>query len=78
VEKCPGEWFSGPWGECSKPCGGGERTKKVVCLKDLQVVDADECGPENIIFGREECNTHPCSEGRYCFDNRQTNSVGFV
>jgi hypothetical protein len=62
VEKCPGEWFSGPWGECSKPCGGGERTKKVVCLKDLQVVDADECGPDNIIFGREECNTHPCSE----------------
>lgn len=63
MEKCPGEWYSGPWTECSKPCGGGERSKKVVCLKDLQVVDASECGPDKIIFSKEECNTQPCSEG---------------
>jgi len=20
-KECPGEWFTGPWGKCSKPCG---------------------------------------------------------
>ncbi|KYB26517.1 Papilin-like Protein [Tribolium castaneum] len=62
VEKCEGEWYSGPWTQCSKPCGGGQRTKKVVCLKDLQVVDVSACGSETIIFSEEDCNTQPCSE----------------
>ncbi|CAG9813449.1 unnamed protein product, partial [Phaedon cochleariae] len=61
-ESCEGEWFSGPWGECSKSCGGGERTKKVVCIKDFQVVSPDLCGSETIVFSQEECNNHPCSE----------------
>ncbi|VEN50612.1 unnamed protein product [Callosobruchus maculatus] len=61
-KECPGEWFSGPWGECSKPCGGGRRSKKVVCIKDLQVVDPSNCGSDNIVFQDEDCNTHPCSE----------------
>lgn len=63
IKTCGGEWYSGPWTECSKPCGSGERSKKVVCLKDLEVVDASFCGPDKIIFGKEECNPQPCSEG---------------
>ncbi|XP_018562061.1 papilin [Anoplophora glabripennis] len=61
-EECEGEWFSGPWGKCTKPCGGGERSKKVVCLKDNEVVDPSICGSDRIVFSHEECNTHPCSE----------------
>ncbi|CAH1111392.1 unnamed protein product, partial [Psylliodes chrysocephalus] len=61
-ETCDGEWFSGPWGECSKPCGGGERSKKVVCVKENQVVDASSCDSSNIEFSEETCNQQPCSE----------------
>lgn len=28
-KKCEGQWFTGPWSECSKNCGGGERARKV-------------------------------------------------
>nr|XP_023024406.1 papilin-like [Leptinotarsa decemlineata] len=61
-EECEGEWFSGPWGKCSKPCGGGERTKKVLCIKDEEVVDPTACGSDTIVFSHEDCNGHPCSE----------------
>lgn len=49
--------------QCSKPCGGGERSKKVVCIKDYQVVDPSACGSDKIVFSQEDCNTQPCSEG---------------
>ncbi|XP_076259164.1 proteoglycan-like sulfated glycoprotein papilin isoform X9 [Rhynchophorus ferrugineus] len=62
TEECDGEWFSGPWGECSKECGGGERTKKVVCIKENVVVDVSHCNEENIIFSKENCNLEPCTE----------------
>ncbi|XP_019769290.2 papilin isoform X1 [Dendroctonus ponderosae] len=62
TEDCDGEWFSGPWGECSKPCGVGERTKKVVCIKANEVVDVSHCDADKIIFGQEDCNKQPCTE----------------
>ncbi|XP_060520392.1 papilin isoform X2 [Cylas formicarius] len=62
TEECDGEWFSGPFGECSKPCGGGEKSRKVVCIKGNEVVDISHCAPEDIIFGNEDCNSQPCSD----------------
>ncbi|XP_057655879.1 papilin isoform X11 [Diorhabda carinulata] len=61
-EECDGEWFSGPMGECSRPCGGGQRTRKVVCIKDYQVVHPSACGSDKIVFSEEKCNEEPCSE----------------
>ncbi|NXL48860.1 ATS9 metalloproteinase, partial [Podilymbus podiceps] len=29
---CP-QWAYGNWGECSKPCGAGTRTRLVVCQR---------------------------------------------
>lgn len=60
-ETCFGEWFSGPWADCSKPCGGGERTRKVICLQNNLVVDPSNCDADKIIFAQEECNTEPCT-----------------
>ncbi|CAH0551174.1 unnamed protein product, partial [Brassicogethes aeneus] len=62
LTECEAEWFSGPWSECSKSCGGGEKTQKVVCIKNNEVVDTQECKLEKILFSTIECNTHACSE----------------
>ncbi|KAG5871898.1 hypothetical protein JTB14_030952 [Gonioctena quinquepunctata] len=61
-EQCEGEWFSGPWGKCSKTCGGGERTKKILCVQNDEIVEPTACGSEKIVFSHEDCNSHPCSE----------------
>ncbi|XP_066141086.1 papilin isoform X3 [Euwallacea fornicatus] len=61
-EECDGEWFSGPWGECSKACGGGEKSKKVVCIKANEVVDVSHCDADKITFSQEECNKQACTE----------------
>ncbi|XP_050510138.1 papilin isoform X5 [Diabrotica virgifera virgifera] len=62
IEKCDGEWFTGPMGQCSKPCGGGTRSRKLVCIKDGQVADSSACGSDKIVFADEKCNDTPCSE----------------
>ncbi|XP_056293354.1 A disintegrin and metalloproteinase with thrombospondin motifs 9 [Pseudoliparis swirei] len=57
---CP-QWIYGDWGECTKPCGGGTKTRLVVCqrlngerFKDLSCEIHDK--PPD----REQCNTQPC------------------
>lgn len=49
--------------KCSKACGGGERTKKVVCIKANEVVDVSHCDADSIIFSHEDCNEQACTEG---------------
>ncbi|XP_015037150.2 papilin isoform X5 [Drosophila pseudoobscura] len=59
-KECPGEWFTGPWGECSKPCGGGERTREVLCLANgTKALNCDESKLESI---SEKCNSEACTE----------------
>ena len=53
---CSGEW--GGWGECSLPCGGGNRTSNYVVLEEPQHGGA-EC-PERDSSRSQECNTEPC------------------
>ncbi|KAM4651989.1 A disintegrin and metalloproteinase with thrombospondin motifs 9 [Discoglossus pictus] len=57
---CP-QWAYGNWGECSKKCGAGTRTRLVVCQRpngerfnDLSCEVLDK--PPD----REQCNTHSC------------------
>lgn len=59
-KECPGQWFSGPWSKCSKPCGGGEKSRKVLCIANGEAVDAKQCGEDQIAFSNEECNKEPC------------------
>ncbi|XP_076845270.1 A disintegrin and metalloproteinase with thrombospondin motifs 9 [Brachyhypopomus gauderio] len=58
---CP-QWVHGSWGECSLSCGGGVRTRLVVCQRpngeqfnDLSCEILDK--PPD----REQCNVLPCS-----------------
>ncbi|MBN3308697.1 ATS9 metalloproteinase, partial [Amia calva] len=58
---CP-QWAYGNWGECTKPCGGGIKTRLVVCQRpngerfnDLSCEILDK--PPD----REQCNTQACS-----------------
>lgn len=63
VEKeCPGQWFSGPWGKCDKKCGGGTRTRKVLCIANGVPVKANECNEDTIEFSSDECNKNACIE----------------
>lgn len=59
---CKGKWFSGPWTSCSKKCGGGLRTRKVLCLLDGVAVKDSQCSEDTIEFSSEECNKNACSE----------------
>ncbi|KAK7817569.1 hypothetical protein U0070_024479 [Myodes glareolus] len=59
---CP-QWAYGSWGECTKRCGGGVRTRLVVCQRangdrfpDLSCEVLDK--PPD----REQCNTHACPQ----------------
>ncbi|XP_048510814.1 papilin isoform X3 [Athalia rosae] len=63
VEECGGEWFAGPWSECSKPCGGGDKTRKVICMKGGRVVPIKgNCEQHNIMFSSEVCNEKACED----------------
>ncbi|XP_043274071.1 papilin [Venturia canescens] len=62
VEECKGEWFAGPWSKCSKPCGGGDMSRKVVCLSNGTVVPPSNCEIDVIMFASESCNDFTCSE----------------
>ncbi|XP_027848870.1 papilin isoform X1 [Aphis gossypii] len=61
-ETCKGEWFSGPWTACSKPCGSGEKSRKVFCMVGNSTVDASQCKPETLLYTSDECNKQPCGE----------------
>ncbi|KAF6199683.1 hypothetical protein GE061_005981, partial [Apolygus lucorum] len=62
-QECKGEWFVSPFGECSKPCGGGRQERTVLCLRDNTTVNLDECDKELFILDNsKDCNTQPCGE----------------
>ena len=50
--------------QCSKPCGGGDMTRKVICMKDNVTVPTSSCDVESIMFGKDSCNIQPCGEGK--------------
>lgn len=56
--ECKGQWFTGPWSECDKPCGGGKITRKILCLTNG--VPGGDCNESTIEFATDECNKEPC------------------
>nr|XP_042905073.1 papilin [Parasteatoda tepidariorum] len=59
-EACQATWFTGPWNRCSVPCGGGERTRKILCFHEEEVVESSNCDPTEEPFSKETCNMTPC------------------
>lgn len=48
--------------QCSKDCGGGQKSRKVLCLQDNNTVSIVNCDGNSIPFSSESCNNHPCGE----------------
>lgn len=59
-DSCPGQWFTGPWTECSKECGGGEHSRAVICVLNGTVTKVSACDPEKVEDSSESCNTKAC------------------
>ncbi|XP_033822134.1 A disintegrin and metalloproteinase with thrombospondin motifs 9-like [Periophthalmus magnuspinnatus] len=60
---CP-QWIYGDWGECTKPCGGGIKTRLVVCQRPNGERFNDlSCEIHDKPPDREQCNTQPCPSG---------------
>ncbi|XP_065354303.1 papilin isoform X3 [Calliphora vicina] len=59
-KECPGQWFTGPWESCTKPCGGGERQREVLCLANG--TKSNNCDESKIESLSEKCNTQACTE----------------
>ncbi|KAK6488239.1 A disintegrin and metalloproteinase with thrombospondin motifs 20-like [Huso huso] len=57
---CP-RWNYGSWGECTQICGGGTRTRLVICqLSNGQRLNDHNCEILDKPPDREQCNMHPC------------------
>ncbi|XP_012540115.2 thrombospondin type-1 domain-containing protein 4 [Monomorium pharaonis] len=68
---CSGQWFTGPWTECSSSCDIGEQVRDVVCVTtlrgSLRVVLDMNC-PANKPESRKSCREHSCSSAWYISD----------
>ncbi|XP_043835694.1 A disintegrin and metalloproteinase with thrombospondin motifs 9 isoform X2 [Dromiciops gliroides] len=59
---CP-QWAYGNWGECTKACGGGTRTRLVACQRpDGERFTDLSCEILDKPPDREQCNTHSCPQ----------------
>lgn len=48
--------------QCSKPCGGGQKARKVLCLQNNETVAITNCDGNSVPFSSEVCNNHACGE----------------
>lgn len=62
TKECPGQWFSGPFSDCDKKCGGGSRSREVLCIANGVAVKTTDCNQETIVFKSEDCNKEQCTE----------------
>ncbi|GLI64780.1 hypothetical protein VaNZ11_008184 [Volvox africanus] len=60
----PGTWLAKPWDQCSAPCGGGRRTRVVICANatatDASPVNDLYCNPVTKPPTSEICNPWHC------------------
>nr|XP_031837415.1 thrombospondin type-1 domain-containing protein 4-like [Nomia melanderi]XP_031837416.1 thrombospondin type-1 domain-containing protein 4-like [Nomia melanderi]XP_031837417.1 thrombospondin type-1 domain-containing protein 4-like [Nomia melanderi]XP_031837418.1 thrombospondin type-1 domain-containing protein 4-like [Nomia melanderi]XP_031837419.1 thrombospondin type-1 domain-containing protein 4-like [Nomia melanderi]XP_031837420.1 thrombospondin type-1 domain-containing protein 4-like [Nomi len=68
---CSGQWFTGPWSECSTECDSGEQVREAVCVTTLRgslrlVLDMN-C-PANKPETRRPCNGPPCASTWFISD----------
>uniref|UniRef100_A0A673HYE0 A disintegrin and metalloproteinase with thrombospondin motifs 20-like n=1 Tax=Sinocyclocheilus rhinocerous TaxID=307959 RepID=A0A673HYE0_9TELE len=58
---CP-HWNYGVWGQCSPSCGGGQRTRLVVCQRPSgQRLNEHSCDALDKPADVEQCNGQPCA-----------------
>ena len=58
-------WRAGSWSACSKPCGGGVRSRTIRCFSavdNTQIPDVECSMPCSIGLGEGSCNLQPCVE----------------
>lgn len=55
------EWQAGTWGECSKECGGGQRTRSVLCVDRFESQIPSNYCTEAKPRESEPCNTNKCN-----------------
>ncbi|KAL3685630.1 hypothetical protein R1sor_003652 [Riccia sorocarpa] len=54
--------FEGPWGECSRSCGGGVQSRHVICMDSLgNTAHPDRCGGEAEFDKLQSCNVQACN-----------------
>ncbi|XP_075983028.1 papilin-like [Anticarsia gemmatalis] len=66
LEQCPSQWFAGPWGKCSKACGGGIQHREVKCLKGGE--PSSDCSRTEVPLPKQSCNTEPCRRRKRSHD----------
>ena len=68
---CSGQWFIGPWAECSAQCDSGDQLRDVVCVASLRgalrVVLDMNC-PANKPESRRHCSGPPCTSTWFISD----------
>lgn len=63
IAKCNnGEWFIGPWSECTGDCFDLSRSRSIICIKNGQIVADEECN------GTKTETIQPCeiNDVSYC------------
>ncbi|XP_055947307.1 protein madd-4-like isoform X3 [Argiope bruennichi] len=67
VFECPSRWKVEPWSKCSKSCGGGEKVRKIRCMKEKAFGQVVELAPSQCPKHRPKiqkvCNSKPCPVG---------------
>ena len=55
-------WTTGPWGDCSTSCGGGQKTRTVMCTLGAtkEIVAEGLCDANEKPLDSEPCNEDPC------------------
>ncbi|XP_051706363.1 A disintegrin and metalloproteinase with thrombospondin motifs 20 isoform X2 [Oryctolagus cuniculus] len=60
---CP-RWIHGSWGECTQTCGGGIKSRFVICqLPNGQVLQEHHCESSDKPPHVAQCHTHACPDG---------------
>nr|XP_054928901.1 papilin-like [Dermacentor andersoni] len=59
---CNGTWVAAPWNQCSTPCGGGQRTRTIICHVNGKPAAPENCDVSKKPFDTESCNMNACDE----------------